>query len=376
MATLQEGYVQLSTEKFFIGKDNFGDLEIRQAPSVEKFYYFFNKKTNSLIKQFILDERQFVDYVCFVTLIKKANKFTPRFAVSIRDKYGKIRSEPVSEEMQNQSLKANVNLDKCYENFWDLVSFFQKFLDIDVPKGGFSLISQGEREIVSALQGRDAASLVNIIKRLSSIEGVMLSEKDINQVLKHKERLSEFNVSIKTHSTDEAWWENFFERNKWIFGYGLNYHILKSQPNYGGTNFDGKGGQRGDYLTATKGKINFTCLVEIKTPNTPLIRGNTVMRNGAWSLSKELIDAISQINANKAMWERNSKEDGNRDILENAGFYTVQPRGVIVIGSLEEISEPRSKRETFNRFRETIHGIDILTFDELLNRASFIVEES
>ena len=155
----------------------------------------------------------------------------------------------------------------------------------------------------------------------------------------------------------------------------MNYHILKSQPSYGGTNIDGKGGQIGDYLAATKGKINFTCLVEIKTPNTPLIQGDTEMGNGAWSLSKNLTDAISQINANRATWERNSKEDGNRDILESAGVYTVQPRGVIVIGSLEEIAEPRSKWETFNRFRETVHGIDILTFDELLNRARFIVEE-
>lgn len=49
----------------------------------------------------------------------------------------------------------------------------------------------------------------------------------------------------------ESWWQDFFERSKWIFGYGLNYKILKSvqiQPNYGGTNLTGRGAQRGDFL--------------------------------------------------------------------------------------------------------------------------------
>lgn len=39
------------------------------------------------------------------------------------------------------------------------------------------------------------------------------------------------------------------------------------------------------------------------------------------------------------------------------------------------VLDTRSKRETFQRFRKSIHGIDFLTFDELLKRAEFIVAE-
>ena len=183
---------------------------------------------------------------------------------------------------------------------------------------------------------------------------------------------------MKKHEDDESWWQNFFENNKWIFGYGLNYQILRqeqTQPHYGGDRVDGTGGQKGDYLTSTLGNISFTVLVEIKTPNTPLIQGTKEIRNGAWSLSKELTDAVSQIEANIDTWDkRGSKEPDNQDRFEKDEIYTVQPKGIIVIGNLDSL-DSRSKRESFQRFRKSIHGIDILTFDELLKRAEFIVAE-
>ena len=206
----------------------------------------------------------------------------------------------------------------------------------------------------------------------------MLSEADINQLLNRKEKLSNFKGDMKKHEDDESWWQNFFENNKWIFGYGLNYQILRqeqTQPHYGGDRVDGTGGQKGDYLTSTLGNISFTVLVEIKTPNTPLIQGTKEIRNGAWSLSKELTDAVSQIEANIDTWDkRGSKEPDNQDRFEKDEIYTVQPKGIIVIGNLDSL-DSRSKRESFQRFRKSIHGIDILTFDELLKRAEFIVAE-
>lgn len=53
--------------------------------------------------------------------------------------------------------------------------------------------------------------------------------------------------------------------------------------------------------------------------------------------------------------------------------FTVKPKGIIVIGSLSQLDD-RHKRETFQRFRKSIHGIDTITFDELFERAKFIVE--
>jgi len=365
----------VQNDSFKIGKDDFSSLEINSTP-IKDFYYFFYKKENRLIKRFVLLEKERVDYLCRVILIKKDNKFSPRLALSIRDKQKKITEESL--EGVSVKTKANVNLNDCYENFWKLIAFLQSLRDIEIPQGSFSLVSAEEGEIVKAIQGRDIKSIIRIIKELSKTKGMSLSEEDIAQILNRKGELSIFQTALSEHSTEEKWWQDFFEKNKWIFGYGLNYQILReeqTQPHYGGVKVDGKGGQKGDYLTSTLGNINFTVLVEIKTPNTPLIQGAKEIRSGAWSLSQNLTDAISQIEANIDVWEkRGSTEPENVDKLEKDNVYTVQPKGIIVIGNLDSL-ETRSKRETFQRFRKSIHGIDILTFDELLKRAEFIVAE-
>lgn len=367
-----------SNSDFVLGIDKFEDLQINSTP-VHNFYYFYHRPGQRLIKQFVLFEKPHVTYTCRVNLIKKDDKFTPRLALSIRGKNRQILSVIATEGPDIQYVKASVNLEECHDQFWKLVSFLQSLREIEIPTENFSLVSQRESAIVSALRERGAASLVSIIKQLSSTAGVSLSHADVNQLLRRKEKFSEFAEALGSRSDDESWWQNFFEGNKWIFGYGLNYQILRqeqSQPHYGGTRVDGRGGQKGDYLASTVGDIGFTVLVEIKTPKTPLLQGGQEIRSGAWSLSKELTDGLSQISANISTWDkRGSEQPDNRDRFEHEGIYTVEPRGIIVIGLLGELKEERSKRETFQRFRKLVHGIDILTFDELYNRAKFIVEQ-
>lgn len=196
-----------------------------------------------------------------------------------------------------------------------------------------------------------------------------------------QQKLEEFEQGLESHGIgQEGYWQTFFNENKWIFGYGLNYQILvpeQNQPHYGGTQVGGTGGQRGDYLCSSIGDISFTVLVEIKTPETPLLSGRTQIRSGAWALAPELTNAISQLQVNLATWEiEGARQLSNMDRLEGDEKYTVAPRGILLIGRLNQLSEDRSKRETFERFRRSIQGIEILTFDELYARARFIVEEN
>jgi hypothetical protein len=361
---------------FVIGEESFDELEFKPALKA-KLRHIYNKAKQQPVKQFVLARQLRVAHLCRVTLIEKGDRFTPRLAFSIRDETGQIQVNRVAAGDDTYDLKASVDLDNCHENFWKLVSFLGSLKEVDIPKESFSLVSHDESEIVSALRERDAKSLVSIIRQLASAPGVSLSHEDVNQLLKRKEKLSEFESGLKTHPEEESWWQDFFEQNKWIFGYGLNYQILRqeqSQPHYGGTGVDGRGGRKGDYLTSTQGEINFTVLVEIKTPKTPLLQGGKPMRSGAWSLSRALTDSISQIEADISEWaESGSKQNDNRDRFEKRGVYTVQPKGIVVVGSLSEVKDDRNKRETFQRFRKSIHGIDIITFDELLERAKFIV---
>jgi len=132
------------------------------------------------------------------------------------------------------------------------------------------------------LRSRSVDSVATIIKQLSQSPGISLTQKRHKfHSLNGEEKLVEFKTASHCSKDRRELWQDYFEENKWIFGYGLNYQILRqeqNQPNYGGTRLDGTGGQRGDYITSTMGDIRFTVLVEIKTPATPLLQGTQEIR--------------------------------------------------------------------------------------------------
>ncbi len=196
----------------------------------------------------------------------------------------------------------------------------------------------------------------------------------------HEDRkaiLEKFETMLHDDSLDESDWQDFFEQNTWIFGYGLRYQILRiveSQPNYGGTAVSGRGGQRGDFLTATEAEVKLTCLVEIKKPTTPLMQSSQY-RNGAWGVSDALSGAIAQIQINSATWEiEGSRTQANtEDITHNQSTYTVQPKGLVIAGRLDQVTD-RDKRNSFERYRRSLHNPEVITYDELFERARYIVE--
>jgi hypothetical protein len=361
---------------FVIGHDHFEDLEINDTP-IKGFFYFYDKRRRTLVKRFVLAERQYVTYVCTVTLIGKDGRFSPRLEFSIRDENKRISEVPANGDSESRKIRARVDLSECHDAYWLLFDYVSTFPNIEIPRGKFSLISQADNDIVEALRKRGAQSLRSILTQLSSSSGLTLSQDDINELLKRKDRLLEFDGALDSHLAED-WWQGFFKRNKWIFGHGLNYEILRcvqDQAHYGGLRLDGKGDQRGDYLAATRGDLSFTVLVEIKTPDTRLVQGDKEIRNGTWSLSKELVDAVAQLQTNVDKWNTvGSRQYDNIKKLEGEGIYTVLPKGILVIGRSRDLDDGSSKHPTFQRFRKSVHGIEILTFDEVYLRAKFIVE--
>jgi len=88
-------------------------------------------------------------------------------------------------------------------------------------------------------------------------------------------------------------------------------------------------------------------------------------------VSNELSGVISQVQINCAKWEINgSREDDNRDRLD--GIYTVTPRGIMVVGNTNQLNN-RNKINSFERNRNAIQNPEVITFDELYQRARFIV---
>jgi hypothetical protein len=192
-----------------------------------------------------------------------------------------------------------------------------------------------------------------------------------------------FQHNLEENNSDEAFWQKFFATNDWIFGYGLNYqflHLLKDQPDYGGKNYTGPGSQKGDFILTTSANARFTVLVEIKTPKTPLLsyekktpRKVINPRNDVWLLSSDLLGAISQIQVNSRTWSVDSQRAENVRDLEPKGIYTVEPKGILVIGNTKELQAAESIISCFESYRPNILNPEVITFDELFERAKFIV---
>jgi len=102
--------------------------------------------------------------------------------------------------------------------------------------------------------------------------------------LQHFKRLLEDRVfreeQRKNHSGPEKLWQAFFERNPWIFGYGLSYMPLeklngRSLETYITGRSIGSPGKETDALMKSNALISGMSVVEIKTFETRLLDSNS-----------------------------------------------------------------------------------------------------
>lgn len=186
----------------------------------------------------------------------------------------------------------------------------------------------------------------------------------------------------------EAVWQSFFEKNVWIFGYGLNYIFTTNLPDkkleqvIKGYDFTSSG-KRVDALLKTKSLISALCFVEIKRNDTPLLSSKVnPYRADCWAPSEELSGAICQIQktvqkAVKSIETRTMLKDkvGN-PIGEEVFLYS--PKSYILIGSLTEFKTDcgvnEEKYSSFEIYRQSFKSPEIITFDELFERANYIVK--
>jgi len=186
----------------------------------------------------------------------------------------------------------------------------------------------------------------------------------------------------------ETVWQKFFEKNTWIFGYGLSYIFTsnlddqKLEQVTTGYSISGAG-KRVDALMKTRGLISSLCFVEIKTHKTSLL-SKTPYRRECWPISDELAGGISQIQktVQKAINNIQTKHDVETDTGEPTGetVFLYQPRAFVVVGSLDEFRTNQKTNEqrfsSFELFRRNMVNPEIITFDELFERARFIVRHS
>ncbi|RYD42110.1 MAG: DUF4263 domain-containing protein, partial [Verrucomicrobiaceae bacterium] len=189
-------------------------------------------------------------------------------------------------------------------------------------------------------------------------------------------------------TTPEGLWQRFFEKNTWMFGYGLGYLFLsalddaKLEQAVQGASLVGYG-KRADGVMKTQGAVSHLCFIEIKRHDTPLLAPKEY-RAGCWAPSTELTGAVAQVQGtvHAAVQTIGTRFRGIDSIGNPTGeeAFNVQPKSFLVVGDLRQFKGEHGINETqvksFELFRRGTSSPEIITFDELYERARFIVNHN
>lgn len=389
---------------FQIGRDDFSDLEIRPALSGSGFHYFYDIARRELVKEFVLQIRERTTIFCEVTLIRqREGLFEPRLTFVVRDSttHAIQRSEEPVIDGETRLIRARVDLSSCHQETWQLIRFLDYFDGIDLPDGGaLAVVSAAERQLIEVMAGVPKDDVVAALEATLEDD---LDERDIALLTGRRAALAKFErlltvpdyfgseqQRLGASAGSEKVWQAFFESNQWIFGYGLQLVSCDAisderlETIVSGSDVFEPAGKRTDALMRTRGRVSGLLFCEIKTPGARLTH-EAEYRSAVYEPARDLRGGIAQLQ--KTIHKVSLKATANyHRMTQVSGSPTgdevsiIHPRGVVIVGMLSEFEEAHGvnyeRFASFELFRNSLHGIEVVTFDELFERARFIVEHT
>lgn len=372
-------------------------LEIRPAEAGGHLRYFY-EPGRGLVKNFIIEDRPRVRTLMNVKLIEKDGVLEPRIRLWKRSKPSTdVAEDAIPDGLGSRDVKASVDVGAGHATFWKVIEFLLPMAGADVTGDTFTLVPKSGAELAGMLAGQEKDALIAAMRLRI---GDDLTQEDIDQLTDRRGQLDEFHRLLTDDSYfdeqhaagsggPEAVWQRFFERNPWIFGYGFSFVACEALTDEKlerittGADVFGGAGKRSDAVMRTKGLLSSLLFGEIKTHRTELLMANAYRPPDVYSPSKELVGAVAQVQktVDKAVRRfqteihRLAKPDGTPTGLD---VLTIKPRQVLVIGHHSQLQHDGmfnvEKAHSFELFRRSIVDLEIVTFDELYERARFIVD--
>lgn len=275
------------------------------------------------------------------------------------------------------------------EQITKLLEFLENIRRLEIPSPAKFNVNEEDLRLVHMPDAEAHKLLVHRPELVAEFARSQITTEDIVALAYRRAQLKIFSEMLdQGEGISESDWQEFFERNQWIFGYGLSYIFT--------TGLDGRALQqtiRGSSLIApgkipdgimkTRAAVSALCLVEIKRSSTKLLRTNEY-RSGTWAPSTELGGAVAQcqeaLRAASDALDTYYRVTDERGDLTGEEIMSLQPRSFLVVGSLNQFQTERgvnsSRYQAFEGFRRNLRQPEILTFDELYERARFIVEHT
>ena len=217
----------------------------------------------------------------------------------------------------------------------------------------------------------------SVLRELSSKRKLLRREREAlerlrsqSNVVYYMDALEELHQRLSSgrkysETRGKSSWQKWIHGNSWLFG--TLYLGAIEQERVGFENIP-------DFLFPTLD--GFTDILEIKLPTMDAIRKDTSRRN-AYMWSRDTSQAIGQVVNYIHQIDLHQLELTqiiNREYSRQFGslINVLRPRAFILIGTEKGWSE--SHRDAHRRLNYSLHGIEVITYNELIRRGRSVVE--
>ena len=221
---------------------------------------------------------------------------------------------------------------------------------------GEDSLSQDEQDEILSVLAKNAKSIA-----ITKPDKLATLKKDIELVT--LETLIERYEDMINAKLSEGRWQGFLNENSFLLNLAFGCPVVKvrDQASVGGHKLSGAGGKFTDFLVKNS-LTNNSAIIEIKKPSTKLLQKGTY-REGVYAPSGDLVGAVSQILDQKHNFEREIANIKNTSRIYDIESYSV--RCCLIIGTMPGDED---KKKSFELFRGNSKNVEIITFDELLEK--------
>lgn len=170
-------------------------------------------------------------------------------------------------------------------------------------------------------------------------------------------------------NSSEEFWQRTLGDHAFVFSQVFAYPIvmIREKAYVGGKRLDNHHGNVVDFLARSESAGN-ALILEIKTPTTALLGAE--YRDEAFPLSTDVSGAIAQVLKYRDSLMENIRGLGAED---QPPLLVTEPRCLVIAGHCDSLGST-AKRLSFERFRERLVGVTVITFDELFRRVEQLNE--
>ena len=383
--------------EFDLTERSLDEVVIRETYKKDKCFIWDKNDQTKSYNRFVISKNSQSKKVCEITFYKsgQTNKYLPR------PTFKRISNKDEDKESKKVIIAFGESSDAII--FWNLINFinsYKELVDTGAFEQSFKVIQKNT--YIIEFQNKTEKQKIEDLKELIGIADLSTSDLKALTFESRKQNLKAFYFLLKNSIVrgnkshdwyrekyklpdgEEYIWHHFLKRNDWILGLNLDIRFIcdfLDEQKIGLEDSQGKGSPKTDLL----GVSDFTTLVELKHPSTDIFKKTKSKgRANTWDFTADFIEGISQCLGQKfeldKMFDQKPfiKEDGT--FLDKNEIQSIDPKTILLIGNKkrefptrDQIHEHSVKNKTLQRFRRNNRNIDVLTFDELFERAFQVV---